>query len=268
MNNALAYALQAVYSNIPPPIIDLIFAAPDRYGIVQAPEEKIKQEVIYNRVLSDCDLLGGKIKPIALLSEYYEELQPTAVNYEFPDGIYRIPPHARDNVDIVAVLSVVIGNGVLNASNMSCPFQSEGNSVQRIEQQVIESHLGNNVPDLPIPELLPGNLIRLIPNIPAVSNLMVNCRLAYNRDLLNLNQSAFIPFSKLVVLATKAYIYNNSITTLETIAVQRGYDWGPIKDIIDGYSDANAEYEEERMHFRSGATLDQKTKAHLLSMMV
>ena len=77
-----------------------------------------------------------------------------------------------------------------------------------------------------------------------------------------------MPFGELVVLATKAHIYVNSVVELDVMAVTRGHEVGVVKDIIDRYEDANTQYQEAVPHFRSGATLDHKTKMQLIAHMV
>lgn len=267
--NPVAYAIQQVKSEIPEIILQEAFFPPQHPSIT-TPDvitDAIVTKIIQGRVLPDCQIMGGKIKPIPLLEEYYEQLMPDGGNTTFPGGVYRIPPEARDFVDIVAVISVAMNAQYFPGDPIGdCPVA--GTTIDTLEHMLMNSHTEASIPQLPLPNLLPGNLIELIPNSQPASGLVLNCRLAYDINMLNLNPSAIMPFGELVVLATKAYIYVNLIVRIEQIAISRGHEVGILRDIVEKYEDANATYSESIQHFRGGATLDQKTKMQLIAMMV
>lgn len=267
MTDPIAYAIQQVKSEIPYQILQAAFEPQNNYTGQSSVESEIVRQVIQGRVLPDCQIMGGKIKPIPLLIEYYEQLEPDGSYMTAPGGVYRIPPEARDFVDIVAVVSIGIDGTYYPGTPLEqCPLV--GNGINQLQRMVINSHTEASTPQLPVPNLLPGNLIELIPDTPPSSGLVLNCRLAYDANMLNLNPSAIMPFAQLVVLATKAYIYTKLIIRIDEIAIRNGHEVGILKDIIERYEDANATYVETIPHFRSGSTLDQKTKLQLIAMMV
>ena len=259
----MTYAINQVRFNIPPPILVTAFANTSGYGDEDL-TFSILSEVIYDRVVPDTEILGGVLKDINLHSEWYEPMTSDIDNV--PSGIYRVPPQARDNADIVGVVNATISN--IRSANPGALYNQGGTTIPIMENKVLQSHTYSNIPNMPIPKARFGNLIQLIPDLPYSSNMVVTCRLSYDRNLLNLPQSAIMPFAALVVLATKAHIYNTLILRIDELAISRGREVGAIKDIVDRYEDANEQYLEKIQTFRSGAMMSKEQKLRLLEYML
>jgi hypothetical protein len=54
-------------------------------------------------------------------------------------------------------------------------------------------------------------------------------------------------FSKLCELAIKAYIHNTLIIQINTAELQNGQELGRFKEVVDGYADANDQYQDYLM---------------------
>ena len=259
-------------NSIPSEILNKAFPNTTQYNTVIPVETQINNKVIQSRVLPDCNILGGKMKTIPLLDDYYEPVGTLVGNPgTTQSGIYRIPPHERDSVDIVEVISVVYRNTPVQTSGYGQQYGHQGSggtNVMVLANEVMDSHTMGNVPNMPLPECISGNLIRLDSGYRPGANLAVNCRLAYDSGLINLPKSAYMPFSRLVTWAVKAYIHNFLVVKLNTMEVTRGHEVGVVKDIIDDYKDANEQYEETLLNFRSGSMLDHKQKMFLISHML
>ncbi|MNY68424.1 hypothetical protein D3C86_2061840 [compost metagenome] len=71
--------------------------------------------------------------------------------------------------------------------------------------------------------------------------------MSHDPNLSNIPPSFADPFTELVILATKAFIYNRAIIELDEGAIRGGASLGRIREIVDSYADANVMYKE---HFR------------------
>jgi hypothetical protein len=55
---------------------------------------------------------------------------------------------------------------------------------------------------------------------------------------------ALIDYAQLVILATKAYVYNNLVIPMDRGVIMNGVANNKMQEIIDSYSDANVQYDE------------------------
>ena len=274
MEDVLQYALRYIYSNIPTEILQLSFGqqSPMPFNMVQSMDDKISQLVLQRRVIPDCNIVSGKIKYIPLLESYAELPRPdtlamTSTMGQF--GLYRIPEEAREYVPISSVIS--IGYPVRNFSGMfpgnnnnPCPMVT----LNQMANEVLESQTMSRTPPMPMPELLGGDLVRLIPSQFTHIDWVLTVKLMFDTHMNNMTRSAMIPFAKLALYATQIYIHNDLIVKLDQQFVQGGSEIGAIKEIISGYQDAFDKYEEELLQFRGGATLSSREKAVIFSYMV
>ncbi len=262
------YAIQNVIFSIPKEILEKAFLNYNQYGQVNTIENMISVEVIQARVMPDCNILGGKMKSIILKDTYYEPLLHHQEESQFTDdGIYRIPSHARDNVDIVAVISTSFTNKCHDLTGVNGIPQG-GNTALIQAHEITDSHTLSSVPNMPLPKVINGNLIQLSTPLARGAMLNLNCRLAYDINMTNLPKSAVMPFSELVILATKAHIFNKLVIAINHMEVTRGKEIGVVKDIIDDYRDANEQYKEKLLNFRSGSMQDEAQKRFLLAHML
>ena len=263
MMDPITYALNQVKFNIPVQILVDAFIHTSGHQNEEL-DFAIMSDVIYSRVIPDTEILGGVLKDIRLRPEWYEPLNSDIDRTQ--SGIYRVPPSARDNADIVGVVNASIVN--IRSSNPGALYNQGGTTVPIMEHKVLQSHTYSNIPNMPIPKIRFGNLIQLIPDMPYNADIVVTCRLSYDRNMMNLPQSAILPFAALVVLATKAHIHNVLILRIDELAISRGREVGAVKDIIDRYEDANEQYLEKVQTFRSGAMMSKEQKLRLLEYML
>ena len=230
---------------------------------------------MYDRVIPDCNLYAGSHTTVPLrpsMVEYTEFVRDSNLSQQAMFCIYRIPPEDRENKNIVVAISVnwpYTSSGVnatldpLNVSPLSKPV-----TLQSIACQNLQSAIGVNGSYKPIPVLMDGDLIKLIPtsNNPLPGfDWILNCRLEYDNEFSNLNRSAIIELTALIEQATKAYIFNTAVLKLDEFAISGGSELGRFKDIVDSYSEAEEKYQELLNSFSYLATtLSPETKAKLM----
>jgi len=148
-------------------------------------------------------------------------------------------------------------------------YNNFGNTMNDMVDQVLESHTFNNSRITPMAELLAGDLVRLIPGQSSHVDWVISARLAYEPNFSNLNQSAVLSFANLVVLATKAFIYNELIISLDEVSTMMGVEINTVKQIIESYAEADKEYDEMLTEqFTGGAQLDPRRMAILFNHML
>ena len=246
MNSALEIALVKIHSSIPPEILEYTFANRELRNEVVSIDEMILQKVIRYRVIKDMNVDGGKFKEIVLRRNYIEPLTRNYDDNLMHTGrwsVYRIPAAVREGRPIVEVMNLKFRGAYAGYQPYSTGYIG-GANITTVAQGVLDAHTFQTSPPIPNVELLSGDLVRLTPSQHHGTMWAMNCRLAYDECLTNLNTSAIQPFADCCVLAVQAYIFINTTIMLDKAYIQNGYQVGQFKNIIDNYSDANAKYEE------------------------
>ena len=266
MTNALEIALVKIHSSIPPEILEYAFANRELRNEVVSIDDMILQKVIRYRVLKDMNTEGGKFKEILLRHEYMEPLQRNYDDNMMHTGrwsVYRIPPVIREGRPIVEVMSLKFRGAYAGNQPYSNGY-TDGANITTLAQGVLDAHTFQTAPPIPNVELLSGDLVRLYPSQHHGTLWAMNCRLAYDEFLTNLNTSAIQPFADLCVLAVKAYIFNTTTVPLDKAYIMNGYQVGQFKTIIDSYADANEKYDEAYNKLAGAMFLDpQRIQAFL-----
>lgn len=270
MNNPIEIALTRIKSVIPAEILEYAFQKRELYQEVYPIDQMILDKVIRYRVLKDMNISGGLHKYIPLRREYLEKLERTKDDFRMitgPYGLYRIPPEARENRPITEVISVeyygsYYGHG---PTNFSYP---NGINYQGLSWSILESHTLGSSPPKPTVILESGDLVKMIPAAHSHLLWVLNCRLAFDDDLTNLNSSAINPFADLCVIATKAYIQKTVVIPMDKAYIQGGYALGKFGSIIESYSSAEQEYNEALQKLERAMALDPNRLHALLPYIV
>jgi len=213
-------------------------------------EEIIKEEVIYRRVMSDCNVVGGTTTMINLDGLGYEK--PSDYSYMF-----RIPKSLTSGRSIMGVTKVVFL--AYSASNTTASTGSYSNSLfgsgdatatMAASQSLMESF--DNIPILSTARVSKVNENTILIHDTAVLTpyCYLDCTLENDKELNNIPMSSAPIFSELVLLATKAHIWKKLVVAIDQNEVQNGYTLGSFKSIIDSYSDAYKSYQEQLQKWR------------------
>ncbi len=257
--NAINYALSIVNRVIPQQILHLAFVENnDLINQVISLDERISSTVIRPRILVDCNLVGGIMTKIPVNKCNIITLQ----NNEF---IIEVPKLLTNNKSIINVLSLV--------SNVTTGF----NGYMQNDSQLLAAayKMYNNVGTEPVVqttrlELIGDNVVLVEdPNINLINGVL-RVNIENNTNMENLNPRFYIAFTKLVELGIKSHIYNKLIIPLNQGQIYAGHDLGVIKDIVDGYSDAETMYSEYlTTTFKKVSFMNQseRMERHLLGML-
>lgn len=264
--NAMQHILNRIFATIPMPILNEAFE-PDKHFVTI--DERIREEVICKRVLTDCNLFAGKVSRIVLQADWaeYTTIPPmvgiiTTGSYT----VYRIPPEYRDNKRIVAVTALEYPPQYYSGNMITYGgYNMTGSTAGDLACTAINSVSGGGTMYSPTPVLKEGHLVYIYPPQSSHIDWILICRLEYDDEYTNINDSAVMPLMKLVEAATKAYIYNVLALKIDAVKIEGGYELGKFREIVDSYADQNEKYDELLLEFRGAANLDPERLARIIS---
>lgn len=265
--NVIQNVLSRINATIPKQILEETFE-PQKYFTTI--DERIQEEVINKRVLMDCNIFAGKVTRIVLQQSWAESttIPPmvgiiTTGNYT----VYRIPPRYRDNKRIIAVTSLEYPPQYYSGNMITYNgYNLTGSTAGDLACQAINSVSGSGSMYHPTPILKEGHLVYIYPPQSAHIDWILVCRLEYDKEFSNLNDSALYPLMQLMECAVKAYIYNTMVLKIDALKIEGGYEQSKFREIVESYADQNEKYDELLLEFRGGATLDPERIARIVSM--
>jgi len=262
MANAIDVSLRRIYHEIPKEILEYAFRKdPTNKSL----DECIIEQVIKATVIPDLNAVGGKFKEIVLSPEWVIETS-TPSNYTgmigmplIPYAVYKIPPEAREYRNLTQVICMRSPYASVSSIGQvsSMLGQGMGATAGGLACTVLNQYTGNNQAVLPTPILTHGNCVKLTPmemSLMTVFPWILECRIEYDVDFTNLNPDSVIPLVRIIVSATKAYIYNKTVIEMDMGVVMAGHPIGMFRDVISEYKNEVERYDVLRDEFHSTAT--------------
>jgi hypothetical protein len=204
-------------------------------------EDRIVSEVIRNRVMHDCNLVGGQTVLVSLdglLPEYIDAYTM----------VYEIPPDRISYRNIISVLSV----GYLPYNTA---YSSVTNSMGTVYPNTMTDlmsaaqRVGDSASSVPLisnasVELIGANVV-LIRDQQRMftSSYQLRCVIANDEHMSNISPRAYLAFAKLCEHAVKSYIYNRLIVAIDQAYLTGGQELGQFKAIVETYSDQEEMYQ-------------------------
>lgn len=256
MSTAIKYALNQVRQRIPKQILDIVFKPTTKYGLSRlqytnvSVDSTIRNEVIEGRIRPDIDTYGVQEELISLAG-LHREIVP---DNTFPSFVCHVPKERTGDRVITQAIAVTLtpigfgmgyGNMSPGLNNTRCPTPI----MLQTAQAIVDSNGSAPVNQTSEVSLIGENTIYVKNMGINQQNLSLRCLLASDSEFGNLKRPSWRKFGELVVWATKAYIYNNYIIELDQNELQGGSPIGAFRNIIEGYSDADTTYMEQRDEF-------------------
>lgn len=222
----ITYALNRVKRSIPPKVLKLAFTGEATYFQIQTSMDKqIEDLVIKQHVLVDCNLINGMSTQVSLgkcKRDTYVDLDETE------STIITIPPNLISNKKVIAINSIT---------------QGYSNQLESYDRGNIIDVVGRMLPNTATEPILITNVRLLSNNVLLVNEPidifldgLIDVELENDANMGNMPKQTHIAFSKLVVLAVKAYIYNELSIDIEEGSLYFGHE-------VSGYSNAVSKYE-------------------------
>lgn len=203
---------------------------------------QIRQKVIDARVWVDLNLQGAEEVNISLQDATTEA-----------DGQYRtlvrIPKKATGGRVITQVLAFnYTYNGVTGLTNNgynnnSYNMSNEGNSPQmNSAAKILRAASPAPILGSAATRIVGENVILVTDYMGSVKQGNMTVRLSHDPELNTFKPTSIPQLSQLVLYAVKAYIYTNTIISLDMGHMYGASEVGRIREIIDGYADCNELY--------------------------
>jgi hypothetical protein len=263
----LSIALDRVKFEINPEVLELAFA-PRRYNPAKqnftrenrsgvSTDAMIRRAIIDARVMVDINLCSGVENVVSLNGLPVERIDPWSM-------IYRIPKERTGGRTITAVYSLSFGQGSVLGTSYN--GTSDSSAALDAAAGVLQSNMPWTQVQTAFVSLIGENTV-LVSNMGQQPGaLYLRCQVTHEPNLANIAPENYDVFTELVILAAKAYVYNNTIVSLDEGAIKAGASIGRIREIIDGYADSNQLYKEHmRDNWRVVAHMNdrEKNKRHM-----
>lgn len=247
MYNPILKAIADAKWKIPLDILQQAFAPTNQYGRPTAMnlDSVIRAKVIDARVRVDCDLVGGTQLDIPLRGLTPQEVPlPSGSPYTWA-LIYHIPMALTQNRVITSVLWVA--NTIAPISGTYTYASYNGSALANAAMGVMQSQAPIPTTSTARVDLINTNTVMISDTNQWPYDATMRCKVETDADMSTLPPGAYPYFSKLCLLAIKAYIYNELIIRINSAELQNGQELGRFKEIVDGFADANEQYEEYLM---------------------
>lgn len=211
-------------------------------------DDKVLNKVIRPRVLLAANVVGG-IEHVIPLSG----IRPTFSEQFYT--VYQIPPDLVMDKQIVSVLNLthmpLSSYAQINGIAGGLSPTVYGSGTGRFSQSAVVN-VANRIGSAVNPaitmntahlELVSRNTVAVYAHFQTLGQFGLRVVLENDEHMNNIQPRSYQSFATLCVLATKAYIYNKMIVALNSGYLSGGQDLGTFKMIIDGYSEAQEQYQ-------------------------
>lgn len=239
--NPITKAVDEVMRRIPKQILDKVFVDPNQ-SWRQSPSnnvaEQIKEKVIFPRVITDCNLVGGAHVRIRLDGLPYDVAENDYTH------IYRIPKDVTNGRTITSVLDVAYGTQYQAQAHRGGMGASNGGAAVMMASAVMEAQMRPAHSNTARVTLVGENTVMVQDTVILAANLYLRCIIAHDENMSHLQARNYRPFARLVELAVKSHIYNEYVILMDMGELHGGAMLGSFKMVIEGYADSEQMYQD------------------------
>lgn len=216
MNSKIDYLISTIKRSIPPEILDYAFRAPMSFNQLQSSiDYELRNRIIDGWVLKDCNVVGG--------IEVFVDILGCNIK-DYPGGTLIMVPDSQTNGRVItSVLSMTFSMGTYYTGSM-------GNDI-------VNGVVGITATGTAKIQLVGHNAVYLEGGLISPMRYL-KCIVENDKELMNINDRSLVLLSKMVVLATKAYIYTNFSIKAENMPIIQGLPMGKLSDILGEYADS------------------------------
>lgn len=202
-------------------------------------EEQIRLKVIEGRVAIDLNVIGGT--EVTLPMRYAEREAVDSWNI-----VYRFGRELTGGRRIVSVKEMTYGLTQALSVGGSPGYDSRASQYMLNARNLLRSATGVGTLSTSYVQLVGPNAVLVNDVNQVVGDSLLKCRLAHEANFNDIPSDYYHDFAKMVVLATKAYIWSELVIEIDENQIRGGATIGRIREIVDKYEDANQMYEEFR----------------------
>lgn len=237
--SAISVALSEVKARIPPPILEKVFINRAQHwrATPMSLDDHILNAVIRPRVLVACNLVGGTEVHINLANVPYERVDDIT-------SVYRIPKDKTQGRTIISVLNITYADPARSGGYGTGVASAYSSSTESAAQGMVNALANIPVTSTAYVQLISENTVMVRDTMVVPANSFLRCVLENDEEMSHIQLRSYRAFSNLVTHAVKAYIYNEYIIQLDMGELSGGVSLGMFKEIIVGYADAEANYQD------------------------
>ena len=248
--NPVTVAIQRVKYEIPRDLLNQAFQARrydplrrERYSdntTAVSLDELIRIAVIEGRVSIDLNLLSGSEVLLPLILAEAELID----RY---NAVYRFSKTATAGRTITNVYEVTYGyaqNSSVGNYGGYGAYNSRSSQLLSVGKDILKSAAGSAPTSTAYVQIIAHNTVLINDINPIHAYGALRCMISNDPNFSNLRPAYYRDFGELVVLATKAYVYNQLVIDLDEGQLRGGLPLGRIREIVDQYADANQMYNE------------------------
>lgn len=213
------------------------------YDDTSTVEQGIREKVIYQTVLRECNVNGGVTELIDITGSRMEAMGNGYLHVNVPDALLG----GRTIIKVVEIYQGTMNssNSFISAVNGSQTRSQNGTLTAGLDA-LLTSLSPNSFFQQTFTDITPaGRNAFIIHNAPSgLYSMTAKMYLSYDQGLSTIGPRAWIDFAKLCMLATKAYIYKTCRRPTEEAVRRAGVPLDSIRDDIQAYSDAWELYRE------------------------
>lgn len=234
--NPISYAIARIKQDIPDKVLRVTFANPINgdTAIPVSLDAKLREELIFGRVMPDCNIIGGVEITVPLSASIREEISPGVF-------VYRVPKVLTQNRSIMSVLSVAFANAGIAGS--TAPY-GQTNALMDASMKMANAMMSIPYQSDARCSLVGENIVMVEHPNMTVGNLYLRCIVENDSNMNNLNAKSWRNFAHLCILACKAEIYTRNIIQMDMAYLHAGQVLGAYKETVEGYSDASELYQD------------------------
>ena len=274
--SAINYAIREVGHRIPSKILSMLFSRPGGYSCDFSPttlETQIRQRIIYDRVLTDLDIMAGLERFLPIGNGEIQHQDSLGTSYFYSHKMLH-------NLDIVSVhyfttnrppMTSIMGGAARRGTDRTTKSTSEekcmyNDMYENFQKEITKQDPGSTLTGLNVDvtaTLIAKNTVFASNNRLTIGWFKVV--LSNDPELTRLPNRVWRKFAKLVELATKAYIYKESVITIELATVTNGMPLAGVNSLIETYAEAEEQYQEQLDLWSSiGLMLDKPAYARYI----
>ena len=237
----MANPFQIIYSQIhleiPYEILEIAFPdeIEDENIETKSLDQRLTDLIIIPIVIPRVNSYTGKTKYIEIKPQYAEVTRDTRVLGNLTGGrAYRIPPEARENLDIVDVRG--IRGKPYYADDISTP-----NNAFNLQYNLLASHTYGTSQVISSTPIMRGSNIIIIKPALNSEGVLIEVVLGYDKYLSSLPNHAHMPFANYTVSMLKSYIRTNINIPVDAGELIGGMQTSLIREYLNDWREETTE---------------------------
>ena len=268
--SAIDTALRLIKSDISPSLLQLAFMA-RRYDPIRLDrqydritpvnlDQVIRDKVIYGRVLLDMNLVSGTEVEIPLRDGEFTRVDTYNAIYRFDNKVLA----GRTIIHPLEVSYGYLHNTVIGVPAGVVSYAHHSSQLMKAAKDVLASPAPTSTTYL---EMVGHNTLMVTDTTPLSVNGILRAIVCNDPDLRNWQPAYWMKIAKLMLAATKAYIYTQLNTETDIAQLYAGVALSKITQEIENMADQNQIYLDQLETFRKmGLMNDRTTRRKVIRM--